>query len=221
MKIFILGKICPYYEDTISKLQVSGCHITCMSDTKIASNFTYDYQKYHSLETYLSNFKNAAFDLDSGLIKSFETTEFNFICNSDRLAHTNVTIKKRRLIFRAILSYWFVELKKNKFDFILFRSTPHQLVDVIIWDLAKFFGIPCCYSERVLLTNKMFFRWDLRVLPNSDPMLNKLSINKLKIRYEKLCLPKVLTENPYTKRSKSNAHTQNLFPKGTQILKKI
>lgn len=216
----MICKICPYYEDVIRKLLENKHNVTCLTPRYLSGVTRYDYETHHNIDFYFKNFINNNIRLDEATLNSFEKTEFNFLCNSDRLTYKNVPIKKRRLIFRSLLVYWLRHFNNNQYDLVLFGTTPHQMVDVIIWDIAKSKSIPACYVERALLFDTIFFRWNLTKVPAHDQRLNALDRNKLLTKFNSCNFQRNLDSNPYTTRSKKNAHTKNLFPNAGHLLRK-
>ena len=109
----------------------------------------------------LSNYFNKFATLDLKQIQKYENYELVFYKMIDRVAMSNFSIIELSNLYRHLLSGFIYYFKNNKIDIIIFESTPHFPLQLLIYGVCKNLNIKIIIIQRTDLDSLYILKKDL------------------------------------------------------------
>lgn len=144
--------------------------------------------KCHQIKNYIEdanideiNSKEKYFINDKILLKFQEVEKkFNYMLDfyeSDAFPYKNV---EKRSLYYSYLNKLINFFQNNEFDYIFFSHNPHDLIEVMILEIAKILKIKCIYIRGFPLINYYKFDNNFRELKEKKITSKELTLNNIK-----------------------------------------
>ena len=144
--------------------------------------------KCKNINNYLNEFNinkivlDKKYYINEKILYKFYNVEkkFNFMLDfyeSDKFPYKNV---EKRSLYYYFLNKLINFFKSNKMDYIFFSHNPHDLIDVMILEMAKIFKIKCFYVRGFPLINHFKIDNNFKKIRNKNRYKKEISLTTLK-----------------------------------------
>lgn len=95
---------------------------------------------------------NNDYVLSDDVVKEFALCERDYLSVADRLSVEPLTVRDRRVLFYELLRYWLWYFKTYPdIDMVFFREAPHTGYDMVMYAVARYYGLEVRYVEQCKL----------------------------------------------------------------------
>jgi hypothetical protein len=116
--------------DRTTHIQSTDCTLNCWALIRRGLNGSFD-QEYAPLAALNQQIEESFYDC--------KHVALNMMDRIDPL--NNLVYEKRLKLFRYLLSFWINYLKKHVIDLVVFKTSPHEIVDYILFEVAKRYNV--------------------------------------------------------------------------------
>lgn len=174
--LMFVGKMDDYWVKVLAPMQEAGVSLTHVTATKqykpyfeMQGTTVLDLFDLENPSFYVNANKGAKGSLNKDFIEKLYECENLFLAASDRVAFFSISMRQRKIIYYDMLLFWKSFFENNKLDCVLFFSSPQNIWDIIIYFVAKEFGVRTLTLDRTCIDDTLLVFEDYRRIDRVPP----------------------------------------------------